>query len=337
MLKLLSRKTARKANDQQFEADAHVLVRALEDIALNSRTGCLTVRGVAGSRAHIYAFDGELYAVELDGYQPPVDCRLRSGGHLVAALLDELVMEEPGSPAQRARTAATRGWVSIEDLGRVHHEFMLAAFGAVQQTEVTSTSFADGAATGEVCAVPTPIDVLLEATAIRQTRMANDWAHVTDDLLVEECVLQPTALQLPEDCQLPEFMALLAELDGEQSLGKVAYKCGYTLAETVHLVSALKVRGLLTIGASAVASEELLVPEFFPRFSGAHAVQAPEGAGLMDTNSAVNLDLDLDLGRTQDIGAAAVEALLEELSRAQAHVEFVRAQLERSDAVRTDA
>lgn len=339
MFKLLSRKAARTPKNHPLDTDHDVLARALEQIAVNGATGRLTVRGAAGSRAHIYAFEGELYAVELEGYQPPVDRRLHSGAHLDRGQLEELDLGEPGSPAQRARTAATRGWLSIEDLGLVHHEFVLAAFGALLQTQVTSTSFTEGVATGEVCAVPVPIDVLREATALRQTRMAEDWLHVSDVQPAEECILRATSDQLPDDCLLPEFIALYRELDGATSLAQVAYNCGYTLAEAVHLVSALRMRNLLTAEGSTVAPEGLLVPEAFPRFSGAfaddpaqehsQAAQVPEIDG--EETAA------LDEGRTHDIDTAAVLALREELSRALAHVEVIRAQLERMDVVLTDA
>ncbi|MDP2013390.1 MAG: hypothetical protein Q8L05_04105 [Actinomycetota bacterium] len=339
MLKLLNRKFARTPKNYPPDIDDHVLMRALEEIAAKGATGRLTVRGAAGSRAHIYAFDGELYAVELEGYQPPVDLRLHSGGHLDRAQLAELVLAEPGSPAQRARTAATRGWLSIEDLGLVHHEFVLAAFGALLLTQVTSTSFTEGAATGEVCAVPVPIDVLREAAQFRQTRMAEDWSHVTDLQPAEERILQPTTGQLPDDCQLPEFVALFGELDGQKSLAQAAYRCGYTLAEAVHLVSALKMRSLLTAGGSTAESEALLVPEAFPYFAGVIAVDSaedqPENSELSDRN--VEEVLTQDEGRTHDVDTAVVEALREELARALAHVEVIRAQLERVDVVLTDA
>ncbi|HBJ73537.1 MAG TPA: hypothetical protein DDY88_07515 [Actinobacteria bacterium] len=354
MLKVLNRRRARKSEVQLTDVDSRVLLRALEDIQATTATGRLTLLAVTGHRAHLYAFEGEIYAAELDGYQPQVDLRLRSGALIDSAQLLELMTMEPlSSPALRARLAAAREWVSIEQLGSIHHEFVLAAFGAALEARVVSTVFSEGTATGEVCAIPTPIDVLVEAVAIRRARIEEDWSHVHGSSFAEDCILSPVGSQLPEDCQLPEFLAIHQGFDGEKPLSRVAFECGYTLAEAVHLVSALVVRGLLEVLDSAGESTtELLTPETFPRFSGARGGDVNDEAAMVELTDQAPIDpaelsamseadspdaQDVDQGRTHDVDAAFIEALREELLQAESRVQSIRAQLEQIDTVLADA
>ncbi len=336
--------------------DPQVLVRALEEIQLNSATGRLTVLTATGGRAHLYVFEGDLYAVDLDGYQPPIDRRLHSGALLDTGRLAELAADQPdSSPASRARLAVERGWVAVEALGSIHQEFVLAAFGSVMQANVVSTSFADGAATGEVCALPVALDVLVEAVAIRQARLGEDWARLLgstaspDEGSAQECVLRGTNALLPLDCQLPEFAALVSSCDGSTSLAQVAFESGYTLAEAVHLAHALSVRGVVAIVDAPVPSaSELLVPEDFARLviplgtlapadSAVPALEMANESEESDEHARAQEELHADESPVPDDGTAQLEALREELLRAQAHVESIRAQLEQMGAVLADA
>lgn len=353
MLKVLSRRRERNSTPLPADGDPRMLLRALEEIQLNSATGRMTVETARGSRAHLYLYEGELYAVDLQGYQPPVDKRLQSGALLDSAQVDELTSADPtSSPAQRARTAAARQWIAVEGLGSIHQEFVLAAFGATLQAQVISTSFFDGSATGDVCALPLPLNVLIDAAAIRQTRLEEDWSLMHGLALPEDCIVRPEGSHLPPDCELPEFITVFRALDGEKSLARVAFDCGYTLAEIVHLVSALTVRGLaVVVGSAEEPATQLLVPEGFWRIealvtSAAESEEAneelePQLDSAVDS-SEVNQPAspepqDLDLGRSHSHDAAFVEALHEELARAESHVAAIRAQLEQIGAVLADA
>lgn len=356
MLTLLSRRRARKSTGQHADVDPDVLLRALEGIREKSATGRLTLRTDTGRQGHLYTFEGELYAVELEGYQPPVDQRLRAGALIDPASLMALTAEEPtSSPAHRGRMAATRGWVSVEQLGSIHHEFVLAALGAALEARVSMTSFTEGLATGEVCAFPTPVEVLVEAVTIRRARMCEDWGRVGGSPFAEDCILRCLGSELPEDCQLPEFLTLFQAIDGEKSLGQVAFESGFTLAEAVHLVSALVVRGLVVPhGTTGSTATELLVPESFPRLAGAPDNDAsdvdsdpesthPELTDAEPEPLEMGGDLDgreaedADQGRTHSVDVAFVEALREELVRAELHVQSLRAQLDRIATMPADA
>ncbi len=347
---------ARARKPASIAVDPHVLVRAMEEIHLNSATGRLTAQTGTGGRAHLYAFEGDLYAVELDGYQPPIDRRLHSGALLDSARLAELTADQPdSSPASRARLAVERGWVAVESLGSIHQEFVLAAFGSVVQASVVSTSFADGAATGEGCALPVAVDVLLEAVALRQARLGEDWARLRgvsaspDEGSARDCVLLATDAPLPLDCQLPEFAALVQACDGRKSLARAAFESGYTLAEAVHLARALSVRGILAVvEAPARVASELLVPEDFARLvtppAALQSADSPVSASELAMGSeplTEGMDgqdeLQTEVVPVPVPDAAQLESLREELVKAQAHVESIRAQLEQMGSVLADA
>ncbi|MDO9485675.1 MAG: hypothetical protein Q7K25_06410 [Actinomycetota bacterium] len=343
MLKVLSRRRTQAQDPNVTEMEPGVLLRALDDIVAKAATGRLAVLTASGGRARLFIFEGEIYAVELDGYRPPVDRRLHSGAHLDSARYDELMEAEPTvAPALRARTAVARDWVPIEVLGSVHQEFVLSAFGSVMDARVVSTKFTEGIATGEVCAMPAQMHVFVTAAGIRKTRMLEDWARVFGSLVAADCVLAPLGSELPADCQMPEFSSMFQALDGRKSLARAAFECGYTLAEAVHLVSALGVRGCVVVAAEASAQTEveLLVPESFPTHTGAGTSEEPatvvppsppeaefDGKDALDT---------IDEGRIHDVEAARLEALSQELVRAQAHVEYIRAQLDLMGPVPAD-
>ena len=285
---------------------------------------------------------------------------MRSGGLIDSVQFDQLADLEPqGSPARRGRLAAARQLLSIEALGSIHHEFVLAAFGATQDARVVSTTFTEGSATSEVCAMPIPLDVLRKAVDIRRARMDADWAEVGGLEHPWNCILDRDGPDLPAECQLPEFIAMHQALDGLRTLAEVAYGCGFTLAEAVRLVSILMKRGLVVaLGTSSASATALWVPEMFALFSPpaskestalASGDQEHEPPGLSEGELRAREDVDaggthdVEAGRTSGVDLALRQALREELSRTEEHAVSIREQLaqlehlERLGAVPADA
>jgi hypothetical protein len=132
-------------------------------------TGALEVTEKAtGGRAHIYFFEGGLYAIALDGYVPNVTARLEASGVLDEGRRDYLSgVSTPGAVAVRQE------WLTVDALATVHQEYLLAALGAVLVCEKVKVHARKGEEADAFCTLPLPVAPLLESVKVRAQRTLN--------------------------------------------------------------------------------------------------------------------------------------------------------------------
>ncbi|MDO8732064.1 MAG: hypothetical protein Q7L55_05760 [Actinomycetota bacterium] len=239
----------------------------VDRVCADSRTGCLEVTAsLSGSMARLFFVDGQVYAIELMGYDVPVGRRLVSAGLIDARQLAQLEHEsDPDSThASLGRMALERGWITADSLANIHQEFLLAGLGAVLECSEVTSRFVDGAMTNEVCTMPLNFDELQQAARIRRRRMSQEWEQIAPASSVSEITWNATGVLLPTGFELPEFASLLAALALESSLDKAANALGLTRAEATHLVVGLVHAGVVEIGeGTGLPCESILVPEAF--------------------------------------------------------------------------
>lgn len=259
------------------------ILRALEHARDHRVTGRILVTDLeADQAAAIFTFEGEVYAVALDGYEPRVSARLASGARVTPEQRAALeATHDAGGPARSGALAVAQGWVTAEVLAAVHQEFVVAAFGAVVCREHVRVHAEDGVTTEVVCALPLPLDALVATVEPRATRRAADERQITPDDL-GSAIVGRTSLQPPGALALPEVGALLDALDGVHPVDVVAGDLGFTRAEVAHLLAALVASGSVAVVGQATAAGRWTVPEQFGDRSvvpgGASATPAPVAA-----------------------------------------------------------
>lgn len=245
------------------------IVDALERAATAALTGVIEVSDRAHKAdARVYLYEGGVYAVDLDGYEPPVAARLDAAGRFDDLDPDERSMlgALPDPDAMAGAVAVERGWIPADALAQVHQEFVLAAAGAVLTlTRVRCRSRA-GETTDRVCTLPLPVGSLVETVRLRTRRLADTWAMIDVVHAPGRGVLRRTDQTLQGAFSVGEIGLLAAELDGVRPLDVAASALGLTRAEAVYLASLLLNAGIAAVEPDAdpaPASGLLLVPEEF--------------------------------------------------------------------------
>lgn len=236
-------------------------LRELRAAASERFTGALEFEEpVHGSRAHVFLYEGAVYAVELAGFHVDPMTRLVSAG-----LLDPEASRTGGQLTATESELVQDGLVGIDAIARVHQEFLLAGVGAVIGAQATGVGRVDDAVTSNVCTVPVALDDILEAVALRRERMDATWALVSTHLTAARAVLRviDRYADLPGD--LPELQAFARSVDSVRSVDAVAEGLGLTRAEAVHLAATLVAAGLTEVEAQQASQPRsaLLVPEAF--------------------------------------------------------------------------
>jgi hypothetical protein len=256
------------------------LVKDLESASKKRFTGALevAVRATTGT-ARLYFYEGGLYSVWLEGYQPPVLERLLASG-AVSAERAHALRGEAGRPSTAlGLLAVEHGWLPVETLATVHQEFLLASLGAVLACEKAKAHLRKDLVTGDCCTLPLPVESLLEAVRVRGQRLGATWPALSPVGTPATARLLPTGVAVPAQMALPEFTALRAAVDGDRTLDQVAAVGGFTRAEAVHLAGLLAAAGVISVdthGPPARAADRLLVPEAF----GVEPVVVPEPAAI---------------------------------------------------------
>ncbi|MCX6433775.1 MAG: hypothetical protein NTX29_13700, partial [Actinobacteria bacterium] len=247
------------------DLNAH-LVRDIENAAKKGFTGALEVTArTNGATARLFLFDGRLYAVGLDNYEPSVLERLTASGAVSAERARSLRADaRDGTPA--GVQAVHRGWLAVEALATVHQEYLLASLGAVLTCGKVKVMPQKDLTTDAFCTLPLPVEPLLEAVRVRAQRLATTWPGLSPVGSPATIRLRATGTPTPANLSLPEFAALLSAVDGHRTVDEVAAVGGFTRAEAVHLAGLLAAAGVVAVEAgetSASGSEHLTVPEAF--------------------------------------------------------------------------
>jgi hypothetical protein len=245
------------------------IVDALERAAASALTGVIEVADRAHkAEARIYLYEGGVYAVDLDGYQPPVAARLDAAGRFDDLDPDERAMLAvlPDPDATAGPMAVERGWIPADALAQVHQEFVLAAAGAALTLGRVRCRTRAGETTDRVCTLPLPVVSLVETVRLRTRRLVDTWAMIDVGHAPGRGVLRRTDQVLQGAFSVGEIGLLAAELDGERPLDVAASALGLTRAEAVYLASLLLNAGIAALEPDAEPAPPtgaLLVPEEF--------------------------------------------------------------------------
>ena len=220
------------------------------------------------STARTFLFQGRVYAVALEGYEPGLADRMLSAGRITTAQRDELAAlarDDVGPVAE------SRGWISAEDLALLHQEYLLASFGALVSADLTDIAVEDAATTHRLCTLPLDLDPLLDTVAMRAQRTADTWSGLRVWATPATASFQGTGGEVPEALRIPELLALLAELTEPRTLDQAAHALGLTRAEAVQLAAAaMRADVLRAVGTPRLAEvfpdgvETYRVPEQYP-------------------------------------------------------------------------
>ncbi|WP_323791665.1 hypothetical protein [Nocardioides sp.] len=232
----------------------HETVPGLLSVAATRGTGCVHVvdRGEVRS-GQVYLVDGALVAVNVDGFQPRVGHRLRSGGLVVADAFATALAACGGDVRAPGlgQELVDRGHLDAPVLAAVHREITLSAVGAMATWVGTQGIFVGDETTDSFTMEPVAIATVLKAVVRRRQRWELLWGEIAGGLAVEECF--PTAAKLPDGVAplaVPaEAEALLAAMTGQRSVDEVAGECGLTRFETGYLLHALVRAGRAGINA----------------------------------------------------------------------------------------
>ncbi len=266
MSPLVMRRRPRADEPSVVNAD---VVAALGRAAEDALTGVVEVSDRAHrSAARVFLYGGGIYAVELDGYQPPVAARLDAAGRFDALGSEDrtLLSALPDPDATAAALAVDRGWIAADALALVHQEFVLASAGAALTLHRARTRTRPGEVTDRVCTLPIPVSSVVETVRLRTRRLDDTWAMVDAGHPRGRGVLSRTDLPVQGVLSVGEAGHLAAEFDGKRTLDEVAFILGLTRAEAVHLASLLLNAGLAVVESDAEPSTPqgpLLVPEEF--------------------------------------------------------------------------
>ena len=240
------------------------LVSELQAMARKRVTGALEVIDKAhGGTARLYLYEGGLYSVRLDGYEPRVGARLVASGAITVDALDRLgEVDDAGSGVRAVRA----GLLEAESLATVHQEYVLASLGAVLALTKVKTKVRKGDVTDELCTLPLPVEPIFDVVARRAERTASTWAALDGGSSPATLVLRHTSTALPSSMRLLELAALSEASDGTSGLDTLAARTGLTRAEAVHLAALLIGAGVLAPVAGVApegAGSRLAVPEAF--------------------------------------------------------------------------
>lgn len=280
------------------------LVSELQAMARKKVTGALEVIDKAhGGTARLYLYEGGLYSVRLDGYEPRVGARLVASGAITVDALDRLgEVDDAGSGVRAVRA----GLLEAETLATVHQEYVLASLGAVLALTKAKAKVRKGDVTDELCTLPLPVEPIFDVVARRAERTGSTWAALDGGTLPATLVLRHTSTALPSSMRLLELAALSEAADGTSGLDTLAARTGLTRAEAVHLAALLIGAGVLAPVAGVApegAGSRLAVPEAFGTVAAVAPVRpqpvpvaepGPEPAPVPDPEAESDLDVDPD-------------------------------------------
>jgi hypothetical protein len=243
-------KLSRRRTTAPVDRAGSPLGRELRRCATRRVTGRLTVSferrstgqpdGGGQGTAQIYLFEGGVYAVSVDGFDP----RYR----------------------QRLATAQAGVAPAPEVLARTHQEVLLATLDVLLRLgadHVDQIDYVDGATTDIGCTLPIACSALLTVLDHRQSRAKEDLdALGLVDLDIDTASGLAVRRVGDSAAEIPEVGALLEQLDDSPVLlDEVAHACGFTRAEVLHLARLLSPHAVSVSLSSRAQPSSGLVPE----------------------------------------------------------------------------
>ena len=240
------------------------LVSELQAMARKKVTGALEVIDKAhGGTARLYLYEGGLYSVRLDGYEPRVGARLVASGAITVDDLDRLGEVDDAGLGRESGPRGPAGSRDARDRASgVRARLARCGARAHQGQGEGAQGRRDGRAVH-----PAPSG-RADLRRRRPSRGAHGvdlggarWGHIAG-----HPVLRHTSTALPSSMRLPELAALSEAADGASGLDTLAARTGLTRAEAVHLAALLIGAGVLAPVAGVApegAGSRLAVPEAF--------------------------------------------------------------------------
>jgi hypothetical protein len=243
------------------------LIKELSGSAKRKYTGALVVNSKDSSlTGRVYFYDGAVYAVEVDGFYPRIVARMAASGNIDLNREEHLRQHFGGNIVDPEIGAYTvqQGWLAVDELSAMHQEYLLASLGALVSLPHVRTKRHKSETTNLFCTVPLPWEKVEDTLTMRAMRFTNTWATISASDNPAEVIPQivnPAALA---SMTAPEVRTLAAAIDGSTNVDEIAWRCGFTRAEAVHLLAMMVVEGAVapTRGPShSVDSDNLFVPE----------------------------------------------------------------------------
>lgn len=218
----------------------------------------------SGSSAIIYLWDGGVYAVRLDGYEPDVATRLGVAGRLSDDTIARV--HERATGPDFGVAAVDDELLTVPALAAVHQEFLLAAVGQVLTRPHAKIHTHAGQFTAAYCTLPLAVQDLLDITHMRLERSVGTWEALGTSIAPGRLVLRVPERHEPVRTAMAEARAIAEAANGVRPLDEIAHALALTRAEALHIAALLVSQGVLSIDSRAgepSASDALLVPEAF--------------------------------------------------------------------------
>jgi hypothetical protein len=249
------------------------LTDALVSAADRNWTGAVLARDKkTGSEASVYVYEGGIYSVEIDDYEPSFVSRLIAAGHIDAARLASVrpSLDRDSADLMVGRIVVDCGWISVDRLADYHREYLLAALGGVLDSRSLRVRESKNEVTSRWCILPARIEDLVAETEIRKIQLARASSALAGEGHAGSCVLRPLGSAAAVSNGSPELDAFMRATDGVRSVDEVAAMCGFTRAEAVFHASVLTTAGVVVLAAMPEPPKEvraLRVPEEFGRLT----------------------------------------------------------------------
>lgn len=246
------------------------LIKELSAAAKSKFTGAVIVQSKDSAlTGRIFFYDGGVYAAQVDGYYPRVVARMAASG-LIDLNREEHLRQHFGGnllDPEIGAYAVQQEWLGVDALSAFHQEYLLATIGALASLPRIKVKRHKGETTNLFCTVPLPWEKVQETLDMRAMRLTNTWIPITpsaDPNAVIPHIVNPAALN---DISAAEIRTLAAAIDGAANVDAIAWRCGYTRAEAVHLL------------AMMVAAEAISLAEVAPQPFDPNNLFVPEAAG----------------------------------------------------------
>ncbi len=273
------------------------LAIALVSAADRNWTGAVLARDKkTGSEASIYVYEGGIYSVELDDFEPSFVSRLIAAGHIDAARLASVrpSLDRDTANHMIGRIVVDCGWISVDRLAEYHREYLLAGLGAVLGRPSLRIRESKNEITSRFCILPSGIGELVSEIEIRQMQLERAASALAGSHHAGSCVLRVMRSTAGVSNGSPELDAFMRAVDGVRSVDEVAGMCGFTRAEAVFHACVLTTAGVAIVAATAeppAQARSLRVPEDFGMLVVAPGAPGPNSARLQVASEHPRLDV----------------------------------------------
>lgn len=243
------------------------LIKELSGSAKKKFTGAVIVNSKDTSlTGRVYFYEGNIYAVQVDGFYPRIVARMAASGNIDLNREEHLRQHFGGNilDPEIGAYAVQQGWLAVDELSALHQEYLLASLGALVSLPRIQSKRHKSETTNFFCTVPLPWEKVEDTLKMRATRFASTWTPMSksnNPSAVFPQIVNPATLA---NLTAFEVRTLGAAIDGQTSVDEIAWRCGFTRAEAVHLLAMMAAEGAVTLSegpSPLVDVNNLFVPE----------------------------------------------------------------------------